>query len=183
VTADLSALEQTLFGARRRFLDFVRRRIADPDLAEDVLQDALLRAVQHPPDAEDPERITAWFYRVLRHAVTDAYRRRAVLDRRLEHLPEAFDAPAPAPEEDRALCECFRGLIPGLSPAYAEVIERVELGVEEPAEAARRLGITPNNLKVRRHRARQALRERLEQTCRTCSDHGCLDCTCGGASV
>jgi len=43
---------------------------------------------------------------------------------------------------------------------------------------AKELGITPNNLKVRRHRARQQLRERLEEVCRTCAKHGCLDCSC-----
>lgn len=41
------------------------------------------------------------------------------------------------------------------------------------------LGRNANNLRVRHHRARQQLRERLEQTCRLCAKHGCLDCTCG----
>ena len=34
---------------------------------------------------------------------------------------------------------------------------------------------------VRLHRARKALRLRLEETCRACADHGCLDCTCKAA--
>ena len=62
---------------------------------------------------------------------------------------------------------------------YADLIQAVELGGESPDVMAGRLGITSNNLKVRRHRARQALRRKLEETCRTCADHGCLDCTCG----
>jgi RNA polymerase sigma-70 factor (ECF subfamily) len=28
------------------------------------------------------------------------------------------------------------------------------------------------------HRARAALRRRIEQACGTCSVHGCLDCSC-----
>lgn len=43
---------------------------------------------------------------------------------------------------------------------------------------AEHLGITRNNLKVRRYRARQQLRERLEETCQACAEQGCLDCTC-----
>ena len=31
---------------------------------------------------------------------------------------------------------------------------------------------------VRRHRAHRQLRERIEQTCRSCAAHGCVDCTC-----
>jgi DNA-directed RNA polymerase specialized sigma24 family protein len=76
------------------------------------------------------------------------------------------------------LCECFRELIPTLKPEYAALIERLELAEGDPAEVAGELNISRNNLKVRRHRARQALRERLEQTCRLCAEHACLDCTC-----
>jgi transposase-like protein len=43
---------------------------------------------------------------------------------------------------------------------------------------ARQLGLTPNNLAVRLHRARQALRKRLEQTCETCPTHGFQSCAC-----
>ncbi len=67
---------------------------------------------------------------------------------------------------------------PALKPEYAELIEKMELADGDPAQVAKQLGINRNNLKVRRHRARQALRERLEETCRVCAKHGCLDCTC-----
>ena len=40
------------------------------------------------------------------------------------------------------------------------------------------LGITVNNVTVRLHRARQSLKLRLEQMCRTCVVHGFLDCRC-----
>ena len=41
------------------------------------------------------------------------------------------------------------------------------------------LGITKSNLNVRIHRARQQLKQRLEENCRVCAKHGCLDCQCG----
>lgn len=69
--------------------------------------------------------------------------------------------------------------MPTLKPEYAALIEELELTDSDPARVAERLGITLNNLKVRRHRARQALRKRLEETCRTCAEHRCLNCTCG----
>ncbi|SLM45275.1 ECF family RNA polymerase sigma factor (fragment) [Nitrospira sp. ND1] len=40
------------------------------------------------------------------------------------------------------------------------------------------LQVTPNNLTVRLHRARQALRASLEQTCGLCTRQGCFNCTC-----
>jgi DNA-directed RNA polymerase specialized sigma24 family protein len=114
---------------------------------------------------------------VLQNAIVDTYRRRGVEQ---AHVVSA-DVPeiAAEPEDDSELCACFERLAPTLKGEYADPIQAVELGNEAPEQAAGRLGITPNNLKVRRHRARQALRRKLEETCRTCADHGCLDCTCG----
>ena len=76
------------------------------------------------------------------------------------------------------MCECFRELLTVMKPEYAELIDRLELQPGDPSLVAQQLNIQPNNLKVRRHRARQALKQRLEETCRTCAVHGCLDCTC-----
>ncbi|MFQ5570498.1 MAG: RNA polymerase sigma factor, partial [Rhodothermales bacterium] len=82
------------------------------------------------------------------------------------------------PAEYATVCRCFEALLPTMHPDYALLIEALELGDEDPQAVADRLGITRNNLKVRRHRARQQLRERLHETCRTCAEHGCLDCSC-----
>ena len=81
-------------------------------------------------------------------------------------------------EEIRRICTCFTSIIPTMKPEYGEVIERIDLQGKEQDEVADELGITRNNLKVRLHRARTQLRERLEQTCRSCATHGCLDCSC-----
>jgi len=170
-------IEVRLLDARAQFLGYIRKRIEDPDLAEDILQDSLLRAVRAAPELRDEERLIPWFYRVLQNAIVDAYRRRGVEQARIvaTEIPEI----AAEPEHDAELCACFERLIPTLKPEYAAVIHAAELGGESPEQVAARLGITTNNLKVRRHRARQALRRKLEETCRTCADHGCLDCTCG----
>jgi len=175
-----SVIDVQLGEARSKYLAFVRKRVSDPDLAEDILQDALLRAVQAASDVADENRLSAWFYRVLRNAIIDACRRRDVASRRVTSLERLeLDLPARIPEDDELEpCECFRSLLPTLNADYAQLIERFELGDESPEVVAEELGITRNNLKVRRHRARRALRVRLEETCRLCADHGCLDCTC-----
>jgi RNA polymerase sigma-70 factor (ECF subfamily) len=170
-----------LVATRDRFLAFVRARVADPQLAEDIVQDALLRAVRSLDELRDDERIVPWFYRILRNGIVDAYRRRSVREGRTVSLADELDLPEEASgAASLALCECFRPLIRGLKPDYGELIES-ELAEEPTAAAAQRLAITPNNLKVRRHRARRALRRRLEETCRVCAEHGCLDCTCPAA--
>ena len=175
-----AALLERLLAGRAAFLGYLRQRVDDPELAEDLLQQSLLRAVRAAPTLRDDERLLPWFYRVLQNAVVDAYRRRGVQRARLPTvgLADAGDLPEPSAEHEAVVCACFRSLLPALKPEYAELIEALDLGGEAPDAAAARLGITPNNLKVRRHRARQALRRQLEAACRTCATHHCLDCTC-----
>ena len=68
-----SPLEAQLSAARQDFLRFVRGRVSDPDLAEDIVQDALLRAVQSADTLRDEDRVIPWFYRILRNAIIDAW--------------------------------------------------------------------------------------------------------------
>lgn len=163
---------------RERLLRFIRSRVEDDALAEDVLQECLIRAMNSDTTFEDQDRFTTWFYRVVRNAITDVYRRRGARDRRLEALAAASPEIDPPPEVERAICECFRPLLPTMKTEYAELIEAMELGDVTTEEMTARLGISSNNLKVRRHRARRQLRDRLERTCRSCAQHGCLDCSC-----
>ncbi len=56
---------------------FVRRRIADPDRAEDLVADIVLRIHQNLGSVDDQERLAHWVSRVARNAVIDEYRRAA----------------------------------------------------------------------------------------------------------
>ena len=156
------------------FVAFARARIGDPDLAADVVQDSLLKAVKSGDKLHDGESARAWFYRILRHTIIDLYRRRDVERRVLEKLEHA----EPDSAETNVVCHCLDRLIPELKPEYATLVRAVVLE-EKPIEAvAKQLQITTNNANVRLHRARQQLRSRLEQTCKVCATHGCLDCSC-----
>jgi RNA polymerase sigma factor (sigma-70 family) len=150
--------------------------VSDPDLAEDILQDSLLKALQRAPDLRDHDRLLPWFYQILRNAIIDAYRHQGV-ERKYTKEISVDEAPAVEMEEMTVLCACFSDLLPTLRPEYRELIQS-ELNEEKHESVARRLGISPSTLKVRRHRARQALRRRLGETCQLCATHGCLDCAC-----
>ena len=169
-------LEQ-LLQHNSRLLAYVRSKVNDPNLAEDVLQESLLKAMRSAPDLRDEEKLLPWFYSILNNAITDLYRRQQVEARSLQQIAQE-QLLEEEPEAEKVLCECFRDLIPTLKPEYAELIKQLDLSEGDPTRVATQLGITPNNLKVRRHRARQALRQRLEESCRVCAKHGCLDCTC-----
>lgn len=165
------------------FRSFLRRRVGDDALAEDLLQQSFMRAVQQEHQVEQPEQVVAWFYRILRNATVDYYRARAADDRKMEafiqELAVTGTDKTPAFDELRpTVCACLQRLLPRLRPAYADLLNRIDLEGESPASVAKDLGVTPNNLTVRLHRARQALRKTLEESCGICTKHGCLNCTC-----
>ncbi|MBL4850343.1 MAG: sigma-70 family RNA polymerase sigma factor [Planctomycetes bacterium] len=158
---------------------FARRRLGDPELAADVVQESLLKAVTKIDQLQDEDSLLPWLYRILRRTTVDALRAKGAERERIARLEAEL---AETSWEDPALhaevCGCFRALLPLLKPEHAEVLVAIDLEGESPPDVAARLGITTNNLKVRRHRARKQLRQRLEETCRVCAAHGCLDCSC-----
>jgi len=165
----------------RRFLAFVERRVGAREEAEEILQAAFVKGLEKGASIREGESAVAWFYRVLRNALTDHYRRRASGERALEAraraTPEgALDAD---PDMERVVCACIGDLVGLLKPEYAGIIRRADLEGADMGALARELGITAGNARVRLHRARQALKRELERSCGTCTEHGCLDCTCG----
>lgn len=173
----MNTVEQQLLDGLGEFTAFARKRLSDPELAADVVQESLTKALQSADRINDEASAKAWFYRILRRTIIDLYRRRDVQERALARMERELDAP-PTPEEEHAYCECLNALIPALTPEYAEILRRIDLEGQPYAEVAADLGVTETNAKVRLHRARTQLRERLTAVCGICTVHGCLDCTC-----
>ena len=183
VPATLDNLMQRLLAEQSAFRAFLRKRLSDDALIEDLLQQSLVKAVERGHELNNHDSAVSWFYRILRNAVVDYYRSHAA-DRRkvdgfLDELVTSGEDKMPGLDEVRpTLCACLTPLVSQLRPAYADLIRRVDLEGESPAAVARDLNVTSNNLTVRLHRARQALRATLEKTCGICTKHGCLNCTC-----
>jgi RNA polymerase sigma factor (sigma-70 family) len=159
------------------FTGFARKRLADAELAADAVQESLLKALKAADQIRDEENAKAWFYRILRRTIIDLYRRHDARGRALAELEKELDSPADT-DEERIVCACMERLLPTMTPQYADMIRQLDLSEKSPDIVAARLGITRNNLNVRLHRARQQLKRRLEENCRICAKHGCLDCHC-----
>jgi RNA polymerase sigma factor (sigma-70 family) len=156
------------------FVAFARKRTGDPDLAADAVQESFLKAMAKIDQLEDEERVDAWFYRILRNVIVDLQRARS----QRPTDSGASDDLAAVTEDQATACACVTALVDDLPPAYARALRTVDLEGVSIEDAAAAEGITPGNLKVRRHRAREELRGLVQATCKMCAAHGCLDCTC-----
>lgn len=162
------------------FVSFLERRVGSRAVAEDLVQEAFLRGLDHLEGIQSDESARAWFYRVLRNAAIDHFRRRGASERALEKVAREFeDAVQPDAEMDDAVCQCVKKLAERLKPEYADAIRRVEVEGASVKDFAEEASITPNNAGVRLHRAREALRRSVFTSCGKCAENGCTDCTCG----
>ena len=174
----MEKIESYLLENVKEFVGFARKRLGDQELAADAVQETLLKALKAADQIRDEENARAWFYRILRRTIIDLYRRRDVRARALAELEHELNS-LPNKEEERIVCACIERLLPTMRPQYAGLIRQLDLDQESPDSVAASLGISRNNLNVRVHRARQQLKRRLEENCRVCAKHGCLDCHCG----
>ena len=172
------SVADVLVANHRELLRYVERRIGDRALAEEILQDAFVRATDHASEITDSA--LGWLYRVLRNAVVDHQRRQAVINRRLEAFAAELQVSADQPQEElqRLACQCVTELARTLKPEYAEALQRVDVEGTAVKDFATQTGISASNAGVRLFRARDALRKQLARACGTCSVHGCFDCTC-----
>jgi RNA polymerase sigma-70 factor (ECF subfamily) len=162
----------------RAFLRYVERRVGDRQLAEDILQDAFVKVMDRPDQTPTDEGLVPWFYRTLRNAAIDRFRRQGTADRALEAFARELETRTPEAEAEAEICACIERLARTLKPEYAEALHAIDVqGTPIKTFAAQR-DLSPSNAGVRVFRARQALKKRLLESCGTCAEHGCRDCTC-----
>lgn len=150
---------------RTRLLSFLRRRVATPEDAEDLLQDVFTRIHENASTLGEVESVTGWVYRTAGNAVTDYYRRRGAFARAAEALAAE---PGLVPEESAAeeeLAQCLRPLITALPSTYGEALELTELAGKTQGEAAESLGLSLSGMKSRVQRGRTKLKEVLLDCC------------------
>lgn len=167
----------------RAFLRFLERKVGDRALAEDILQDAFVKVVARPDQLPPDEALVPWFYRNLRNAAIDRYRREGASSRALEAFAREMDgAEAPPPELEAEICACIGRLTATLKADYTDVLMAIDVHGQPVTAYAQERGLTATNAGVRVFRAREALKKRVRECCGVCAEHGCNDCTCRASS-
>jgi RNA polymerase sigma-70 factor (ECF subfamily) len=176
-------LAPRLLQHHRRFLRFLQAQTRDAAVAEELLQAAYAKSVQKAGSIRDDESAVAWFYRLLRRAVAD-HQRKLGRESKAIAAERSGEPEALGPDALRqAVCQCVGDLVTSLTKDQAQAVRRVDLEDATVPQLASELGITANNAGVRLHRARRALRDRVQKMCGACAAHGCLDCTCTRSPV
>ncbi|HET9300832.1 MAG TPA: sigma-70 family RNA polymerase sigma factor [Candidatus Polarisedimenticolaceae bacterium] len=151
-----------------RLAQFIRRRVADPRDAEDVLQEVLYELVEANRLLMPIEHVTGWLFRVARNRITDLLRRRRP-EVEVLGLAELLPSPDAGPEalhaRHRLLEELERALLelPEEQRAVFLAHEVEGLSFKEMAAAT---GVSVNTLLSRKRYAVLRLRARLHEVMR-----------------
>jgi len=152
---DARAFEELVRAYQAPVWRFLRRLLGDPVLAEDVAQEAFLRAYQRLDTFTFRCRFSTWLFQVAHNAAIDALRAQA----RRERLHRA--APAPSPPSDphaRAeIADALGRLSPKLRAALL-VVEVLGLTYQEAGEV---LGVPEGTVKSRVFQARERMAAEL----------------------
>ena len=161
-----------------RLYTFGRRMCRNEPDAEDLVQETLLNAFRHLPEFRFESKFKNWLFRIAVNACRKKHRRARLaaeeelaledLDRRLADeaaRPGAVPLWARLPLErllSEELSAQVREAIGSLPEKYRVVLLLRDIEGFSTEETARLLRLTPVNVKVRLHRARLFLRERLK---------------------
>ncbi len=154
----------------RRYQDAMYRHAlrltGDTDTAADLTQGALVKAYTELDRCREPERFAAWIFRIVTNACKDhlkSRRRRDVSldDERAASTPGRSD---PALELERAqLGTALEGALRRLPDALREAFMMKHVDGRSYEEMAALLELSVPALKMRVHRAREALKAMLEE--------------------
>ena len=167
-----------IYGAR--LLSVARRYLRSEEDARDALQEAFLAAFRSIGRFEGTSLLSTWLHRILVNSCLMKLRtRRRKPEEAIEdHLPKfvedghranpgaAWEGTAETLVERKEVRELVRASIDRLPDAYRTVLLLRDIEELDTEETARLLGITANAVKIRLHRARQALRELLDPSLR-----------------
>ncbi len=161
---DHEAFEVLATSAGDRLYAVARLILGMADLAEDAVQEALVRAWQQLPSLRDPDRFDAWLYRLVVNACADQGRQLRRWSQQVRPLPvnAAIDDDTKSVADREQLQRGFNRLKP---EQRAVVVLHYYSGFSA-AEIARVLGIPEGTARSRLHYATQAMRAALEADAR-----------------
>jgi RNA polymerase sigma-70 factor (ECF subfamily) len=144
-----------------RLLRFVRRRVADEQSAEDIVQEVFLKIHARLGSLQDETKLHSWVYQIARNAIADHHRAR----RPAAALPEGLPAPEEADDVARELLPTVSALVNALPPEAREALVLTEYQGLTQKELGEQLGLSFSGAKSRVQRARGKLRELLLACC------------------
>ncbi len=162
--------EAAFEGLVRRYYERIHRwalaRTGDPDDADDVAQEALVRLHRHLPGFDGRSQFTTWLYQVTRSAAADLHRKRSrrqrlALRAKQEAGPAAVNPREIEHTDEKRATGLVKTFLEELSERQREIFDLCDLQGFGSGEVSAMLGMEPVTVRSHLFRARQAIRKRI----------------------
>jgi RNA polymerase sigma-70 factor (ECF subfamily) len=150
-------------------LRYLGRYTGDTDLAEDLLQETLIRIARGLPSFDGRAKLKTWAFSIATRVAADYFRQPAHR-MRIVDVAEAPELPDPDPSVEQRLVVdemsvCVRQVIDSLPEDYRAALVLHDLEDLTAAQVAEVEECSLATAKIRIHRARQRLQEALRREC------------------
>lgn len=164
-----ASVDAVLAEVAQPVLRYLERYVGNRNIAEDLQQETLVRIAKGLPAFAGRSSLKTWAFSIASRVAADYFRhpdRRA----RIVDLDEAGDVADPDPEINGRLIEdemnrCVRQVIDSLPDTYRSALILHDLEELSAEQVAQICDCTVANAKIRIHRARNRLKEALNQAC------------------
>ncbi|HEY0653871.1 MAG TPA: sigma-70 family RNA polymerase sigma factor [Chryseosolibacter sp.] len=138
---------------------FVMKRVKDRAVAEDIVHDVFLKVHSKIDQLKDSDKMVGWIYQITRNTINDHFRR----DQKLASavIPEV-ESETDTNALNECVAQCLKQMVTTLPTKYREAFELAELKNVSQTELAEQLNISYSGAKSRVQRARQMLRQKME---------------------
>lgn len=151
----------------KELLAFIKSKISDTDLAEDMLQEVFVKIHTMSHTIQEKDKLASWVYQITRNTIIDYYRKKNILTYE-EELKAKF------PEEDvqneLGCVHCLKPFIDQLHEKDKHVIKKTALEQMSQKEYAETYGLSYTATKSRVQRARRKLKELFVSCCSVKAD-------------
>jgi RNA polymerase sigma-70 factor (ECF subfamily) len=172
-----ASLEEERMNLRR----FAVRLTGDGSLADDIVQETLLRAHRAQSSFRGQAKLRTWLAAIAVNVCNDHFRRQASRREVAIDDPSVAEIPCDADAEhallEKEMGACIASHLMKLPERQRQVLALHDMGDADHAEIASILGLSEENSRVLLHRARITLRARLRQNCQLAFGRDAIPCT------
>jgi RNA polymerase sigma-70 factor (ECF subfamily) len=137
---------------------FIFKHTKDREITEDIAQDVFLKVHSKIGQLKESDKLVAWIFQITRHTITDYFRNKAKT-----LTAHDIDWESENVSLNDCVSSCLSDMMATLPDKYREALELTELKNFSQVQLAKTLNISYSGAKSRVQRARQILKEKMDE--------------------
>ncbi len=147
---------------RKKLVSFIKARIRDREVAEDIAHEVYLKAYDKGNQLRDHAALEPWIFGIARNAVMDYFRSRKVQP--LDSILDVEEDRDPLNADfNRCVASCLQDEMKNLPDHYQQALVLAEMHSLPQVELTNKLNLSYSGVKSRVQRARTLLKERMDR--------------------